>query len=131
MSIKNSPEKQHMKTRLRQTEEKIWDMHFQRDRMQHIREGIRQQYDKVNEKKVLNDKKLEEEKNKGSKGDSGMIKQLENNIKAIDPDLEQLTKQLSDFDKVLSAEDNPESIQNQVDLLEDAKRMLIQYIKKL
>lgn len=124
-----SAKKKHFKYRLAVTERQIWDMEFQREKLRYVREGIRQQYDRLNEQNTITLSRLEEEKKKG--GNKDTVKNLEALLEKYKPDLEYLKKQIEGLDNEIEGENNPKSSTQQIEGLRTLKEMIKDYIKTL
>lgn len=123
-----SPRRQHFMRRLKQAQMAVWDLEFQKDRMEQLREEMRQQYDKVKERHAVNVAQLEAEKEKGKAGDQKLIEHLQNMTAKTEPDLKAMENQLGGLDEQIHG-DGGQSLTDQLEALNAARDMLRWYLK--
>lgn len=123
-------QKKHFLARIEQTDRGIWDLEFSRKQKKEIREGIRQQYDRVSERLLQVRAALElEEKREEPKVEA--INNLKSTIDGMDSDCQQMRKQLEALDNEIEGEENPDSVQNKIEAARALKEMIGNHVKTL
>lgn len=127
---RNIGKREHFKARLEQIERSIWDLEFSREKYKGIREGIRQQYDRVNEQLMNAKAALEREEAKEVR-DASVTENLRNLIQKYEPDCEYMRKQISALDQQIDSDENPEACTQKIAASRELAEMLKIHIKKL
>jgi chromosome segregation ATPase len=126
MSLFDSPKVKHYKSQLEVIDRKIWDAEFHRDKLRKIRESVRKEYDRLNEKKNVIEGQKEQVKDNAE-----AVKGIEQTVESLNVDLEQLGKQIAGLDNEIENEQNPQSIVNRIAALNATKTLLKAYINRL
>ena len=63
MPFFKSKKRKHFEEVIRQTKKKLWNEEFRRERLKALREDVRIEYDRINEKVRMAKTRVEEEKN--------------------------------------------------------------------
>uniref|UniRef100_A0A6H1ZDH3 Uncharacterized protein n=1 Tax=viral metagenome TaxID=1070528 RepID=A0A6H1ZDH3_9ZZZZ len=113
--------KKHFMVRIWQNERKIWDTEFRQFNLRQIKEGIRREYDRLNEH-LLRLKAQDESDDKAA--------DTKDQIQGCEADVEKMKKQLDALENELVGE-HQDSIRNQLAALNEVQAMLKSYIKKL
>lgn len=92
--------KSHVQEMYRTTEKKMWALEFLRKKMRVIREGFRNDYDRLKEQVDAATMRIGTEREKPeAEQDKQIIENLEKLIVRITPDIEQLKKQMSEIEQ--------------------------------
>lgn len=128
-----SAQTKHFKNRLNVLQAQQWDLEFQLAKMRKLREGMRQQYDRVNEQLQLAKNQLETERAKPD-ANADVMKSFEDIVNRHAPDCEYLKQQLAGMDAEIEGENNPPDRPSIVSRIEAAKMlrdMMNEYVKTL
>lgn len=121
--------KRHYEKALITVKKQIWDLEFQRNKLKHIREDIRQQYDRTNEHVQQLKAKLEAEQAKDDT-DAKVVEQLTAQIKQQEPDLEGFKSQIQSIDEDCDGE-GADSKKSQLEGLRALETMIKEEKKKV
>lgn len=121
--------KRHFNNKLKTITGAIWDLEFQRAKLKMVREGVRQQYDRLSENVVAAETRINEENTK-KEPDTKVIENLKALMEKYQPDLEYLKKQMEALDNEIDGE-HPKSSTQQIEGLRSLKEMLQQHIDSI
>lgn len=130
MPFFKSKKRKHFEEVIRQTKKKLWNEEFRRERLKALREDVRIEYDRINEKVRMAKTRVEEEKKRGKEADKEAIEKLEKLVEHYSPDLAYKTQQMASLDKETDDETAPESCIALIQGYRAALDMLKAYVKK-
>lgn len=122
--------KKHFKKRLESLNAGLYDLEFHLSKLRKLKEGIREQYDKVNEQVMLASAQLKNEQEKPEPNKEA-IESLERIVASRKEDLDKLTKQMEGLDSEIEGPENPKNIVNQMDAIHTLQEMMEEHIKSL
>lgn len=104
--LKNE-KKDHFKGKMKLTKMKIWDLEFMIGQLRTLREGWRQEYDRLQEQVDAATARLADEKAKAD-GDKTIIDNLTKLLERYAPDIEQLKKNMEGIDRQIDGYEDTE-----------------------
>lgn len=122
-----STKQKHFDSKIIVTDKKIWDLEFLREKMKAMREGFRQEYDRLSEQTDAATRRLAVENTKED-GDATIKANLQGLIDRYAPDIEQLKKQMEGID---SQVESPEGVNSSIEGLKTVRGLLIEYRKQI
>lgn len=127
--------KSYFKSRIEEVDRAIWNLEFSRAKLKMIREGVRQQYDRLNEMRVGAEQALEAEK-KSEAPDSKKVEHFTKLVEKYSPDVEYMKKQMEGLENAISTEatdekGNPVGLNKRIEAARTMKEMLSEYRKEL
>lgn len=125
-----NPRKKHFKKRLQSITAGLYDLEFHLSKLRKLKEGIREQYDKVNEQVMLASAQLKNEQDK-PEPNKETVESLERIVSSRKEDLDKLTKQMEGLDSEIEGPENPKNVVNQMDAIHTLQEMMKEHIKSL
>lgn len=122
------PKKRYHMVALREIERKLWETEFMKDRAEQLREDIRQNFDRLKERDMMNRRQLEAEEAKKNNADKKVCDHLRNLLAKAEPDMKAMQDQLANLDAQIGGE-NEHSFSMQMDVLKSAYDQRKWYIK--
>ena len=126
--FKNREQKKHFKSKITNTQKKIWDIIFLRDQYKLTREGFRAEYDRLKELEDAANVRIEAENVKPDP-DKTIIEQLSKLKERYEPDMLQLKKQMSQMDLIIEGPAPEGSQQRPINEQIDGLKQVIQLLK--
>lgn len=123
----HSKKLKHFDSKLEVTNKKIWDLEFLREKMNAMREGFRQDYDRLREQVAAATERLAVE-DKKEDPDATIKKNLQNLIDRYTPDIEQLRSQMEGIDGQIEGKDG---VNENIEGLRTVQGLLREYMEKI
>lgn len=128
--IESVRKKRYLKRKIKMSENSMWDIEFLRKKMQAMREGFRQEYDRLREMTVAAEQRLEAE-NKKEDPDKTIVTNLQNLIDKYKPDIEQLKTQMQAVDSQIQGTADETGLDGNVEGYRTVINLLKEDLKKV
>jgi Mg2+ and Co2+ transporter CorA len=122
-----SRKKRHFMVRFWQNQSKIWDMEFRQTHLREIKEGIRREYDRLNEHSSQLNLRLEAAKQDNNTEE---VEQIKKDIEGITGDIDKMAKQMEGLDNEINGDSN-NSCRTQLEALNAVRQMFKKYMRQL
>ena len=119
--------KRHIQGKIEVTQKKIWDLEFLKEKLKAMREGFRQEYDRLQEQVDAATLRLEVE-NKKEDADKTIVENLTKFKERIDPDIGQLKTQMAAVESQIEGDNG---VNQSIDGLRTVLGMLVEYKKTI